>query len=177
MSGGILSLDQSLSNTGWCLLDGAEVHSGNWPLCDGIRNRAQGFRVLFQSLDATHRNFGGLVEIVHEDVISGPKDNTPKRVALFGLVAIIELFAVSRGIEVTPYPADKWRATAFSDEERKHFRGKDWKRPAIERCRQLGRDPNTDDEAEAFLLLDHHLHCKRIMPTWRETYPFLETLA
>lgn len=177
MDRAILALDQSLSNTGVALLDWPDVTTTNWPLCDGIRNRSQGFRVLFQHMDALHRNCGGLVEIIHEEVVLKPTDKRDKCVALFGLVAIIELFAVSRGITVTPYPADKWRATAFSDEERKHFRGKDWKRPAIERCRQLGRDPNTDDEAEAFLLLDHHLYCKRIMPPWRETYPFLETLA
>ena len=176
MSGAILSLDQSLSGTGWALLRDDDVVGGSWPLCDGIKQRAQGFRVLFQRLDFMHTTHG-LAEIIHEEVISGPKDTTPKRVALFGLVAIIELFAASRGIAVTAYPSDKWRSTFFSPEERKQFRGKDWKRPAIERSRQLGRDPETDDEAEAFAILDHHLHCKRIMPTWRTAHPFLETLA
>lgn len=173
----MLALDQSLSSTGFALLDGPDLTTGSWPLCEGIGQRAQAFRVLFHHLDALNRQCGGLAEIVHEEVVLKPTDKRDKCVALFGLVAIIELFGVSRGIEVTAYPSDKWRATAFSDEERKHFRGKDWKRPAIERCRQLGRDPNTDDEAEAFLLLDHHLNCRRIMPTWRELHPFLETLA
>lgn len=176
MTGRVLSLDQSLSSTGWALFDDGQVTGGAWPLCEGIRNRAHGFITLFHHLDAMHKGHG-LVEIVHEDVISGPKDKTPKRVALFGLVAIIELFAVSRKIAVTAYPSAKWRSTFFSDEERKAFRGKDWKRPAVERSRQLGRDPLTDDEAEAFAILDHHLHCKRIIPPWRAANPFLETLA
>lgn len=176
MTGGaILSLDQSLSSTGWALLTGEEVDCGAWPLCEGIRNRAYGFLELFRHLDAMHRGHG-FTEIVHEEPISTRVDKTPKQVALFGLVAVIELFAVSRNITVTAYPANKWRSTFFNAEERKQFRGKDWKRPAIERCRQLGRDPNTDDEAEAFAILDHHLHCQRIIPPWRRDNPFLHTL-
>ena len=174
--GAILSLDQSLSGTGWVLLAGDQVTGGVWPLCDGIRHRAQGFRTLFGYLDAMHKDHQ-LAEILHEEPISGPKDTTPKRVALFGLVAIIELFGVSRGIKVTAHPSQSWRGTFFSAEERKQFRGKDWKRPAIERSRQLGHDPSTDDEAEAFAILDHHLHCQRIIPPWRVAHPFLETLA
>lgn len=150
--------------------------TGSWPLCEGIRNRAHGFLTLFRHLDAMHKT-SALAQIAHEEPIARKIDKTPKQVALFGLVAVIELFATSRGIEVSGYQSDKWRSTFFSAEERKHFRGKDWKRPAIERARQLGRDPQTDDEAEAFAILDHHLHCKRIMPQWRTANPFLETLA
>lgn len=176
MSGAILCLDQSLSNTGWALLDGDFLDTGNWPLCQGIRDRAAGFRELWWKMEATHQAHP-LAEIVHEEPIATRVDKLPKQVALYGLVAVIEFFAISRRIVVTSYRSDKWRATAFSDEEIKHYRGKDWKRPAIERARQLGRDPNTDDEAEAFLCLDHHLHCQRIMPVWRTEHPFLETLA
>lgn len=176
MSGALLALDQSLSSTGWALLAGEELDTGAWPLCQGIRNRAHGFLELFRRMEEVHRATP-LSEIVHEEPIALRIDKTPKQVALFGLVATIELFAVSRRIAVTAYRSDQWRATAFNDEERKHFRGKDWKRPAVERARQLGRDPNTDDEAEAFLVLDHHLHCQRIKPAWRNAYPFLETLA
>lgn len=176
MSGAILSLDTSLSNTGWALLAGEELDGGAFELCGGVRQRAHGYLRLWRFLVETHDKTP-LAEIVHEDVFSGRKDKDAKRIALFGLVTTIELFGVSRGIPVTPYRSDQWRSTAFNDEERKHFRGKDWKRPAIERARQLGRDPHTDDEAEAFLVLDHHLHCQRIMPPWRTEHPFLETLA
>lgn len=150
--------------------------TGHWPLCEGIRTRALGFLTLFRHLDQVHKGYG-LDAIMHEEPISLKIDKTPKQVALFGLVAVIELFGASRNIPVTPYRTDDWRGTFFSDEERKHYRGKDWKRPAVERSRQLGLDPSTDDEAEAFAILDHHLHCMRITPAWRTANPFLETLA
>lgn len=172
----ILILDQSLSSTGFALWDGSDVQSGAWPLCDGIRNRDQGFRALFQKLDAIHKE-SPLGLIGYEEPFSGPKDTTPKRVALFGLVAIIELFCVSRGIDHRSYPSQSWRGSFFSKEERQALRGSDWKRAAIERARQFGLDPMTDDEAEAFAILDHHLLKHRIIPSWRSRNPVLNPVA
>ena len=37
----------------------------------------------------------------------------------------------------------------------------------IERCRQLGMKPRSDDEADAIGILDHALHIKGIQPPWR----------
>jgi len=165
----ILCLDQSLSGTGFALLpESGDLLTGSWKLCDGIRNRASGFRELFARLDAMNKGHG-LGLIAHEEPISGKIDTTPKRVALFGLVAIIELYGISRGIDVRSYPSQSWRSSFFTKDERKALRGSDWKRAAVERSRQLGLDPMTDDEAEAFAILDHHLLLHRIQPEWRKS--------
>lgn len=120
------------------------------------------------TLDNMHKDHG-LAEIVHEEPALGAVNKGAQQIgAAMGLVAIIELFACSRGLpEPIGYPPQSWRGTWFSKAERAAIRGKDWKRPAIERARQLGFDPLTGDEAEAVAILDHHLHKRRITPPWR----------
>jgi hypothetical protein len=179
MSGGsLLVLDQSLSSTGFALWDGSDVVSGIWPLCDGIESRAQGFRELFHRLDALHKG-RGLAQIVHEEPVMGAVNKGAGQIiAAVGLVPIIELFAISRGLpSPISYAPQSWRASFFTKAERKAIRGKDWKRPAVERARQLGFDPVSADEAEAIAILDHHLLKLKITPHWRQGAAMLDPVA
>lgn len=180
MAGGsLLVLDQSLSSTGFALWDGsAVVMSGAWPLCDGIDNRAQGFRQLWQHLDAMHKG-RGLAQIVHEEPVMGAVNKGAGQIiAAVGLVPIIELFAISRGLpSPVSYAPQSWRSSFFTKAERKAIRGKDWKRPAVERCRQLGFDPIDHNEAEAIAILDHHLLKLKITPCWRREAIMLDPVA
>lgn len=169
----ILFLDQSLSSTGFLLLKPASiVLSGSWPLCDGAKNRALGFRELWGKLDAVHKGHS-LGMIVHESPSFGAvNQGEDQLIGAIGMVAIIELFANSRGINVADYSVQSWRTTFFTKAERKAIAAKpkkvrDWKRPAIERARQLGFDPITHDEAEAIGIADHHLLKHKITPPWR----------
>lgn len=169
----ILSIDQSLSSTGFALLKaGSVIRSGSWRLCDGAKNRSLGFRELFGRISATHQEFG-LDRIVHERPSFGAvNQGEDQLIGAIGLIAIIELFAESRGIPLSSYAVQQWRGTFFTKAERKAIAAKpqkvrDWKRPAIERARQLGFDPTTHDQAEAFAILDHHLLASKITPEWR----------
>lgn len=169
--GTILFLDQSLSSTGFALWDGSDIYeTGAWPLSGGIdkNQRAHGFRELFGKLDATHKKWT-LAQIIHETPVFGAVNKGEDQlIATAGIVAIIELFAISRGIPMGSYPPQSWRATFFTKDERKSIRGKDWKRPALLRARQLGFNPFSHDEAEAIAICDHHLHKINITPPWRQ---------
>ena len=170
MSGeAVLVLDQSHSCTGFALWHECEAITGSWPLSDGVKNRAEGYRELWGKMDAFHKKYG-LGLIIHETPVLGAINKGQAQIfGTLGLVAIIELFCISRGLGAPiSYPPQSWRTTFFSKAERKAIRGKDWKRPAIERARQLGFDPSNDNEAEAFAILDHYLAKHKIMPYWRD---------
>lgn len=179
-----LCLDQSLSSTGFALLKpGGAILSGSWPLCEGPASRALGFRELWSKLDAMHKG-NGLCQIVHERPSFGAANHGEDQlIGAIGMIAIIELFATSRGIPVTAYSVQSWRTTFFTKSERKSIAAKparlrDWKRPAILRARQYGFDPVTHDEAEAIGIADHHLLKNKITPSWRERAgDMLETVA
>lgn len=170
----ILALDQSLSSTGFALLKaGSVILSGSWRLCDGAKNRSLGFRELWGKLDAMHKGHR-LDRIVHERPSFGAvNQGEDQLIGAIGLIAVIELFAESRGIPISSYAVQQWRGTFFTKSERKAIAAKpqkvrDWKRPAIMRACQLGFDPATHDQAEAIAILDHHLLTNKIMPQWRE---------
>lgn len=180
----ILSLDQSLSSTGFVLLKaGSAILSGSWPLCDGAKNRALGFRELWGKLDAMHKGHG-LDRILHERPSFGAANQGEDQlIGAIGMVAVIELFACSRSIPIDAYSVQSWRSTFFTKAERKAIAAKpsrvrDWKRPAVERARQLGFDPITHDEAEAIAIADHHLLKHKITPAWRgKAGPMLDPVA
>jgi hypothetical protein len=169
-----VTLDQALSSCGFALYGEGLIASGAWQLCDGIEQRAEGFRELFTKLATIHQEHH-ILQIVHEAIAFGAVNKgADQLVATAGMVAIIELFSKSRGL-LAPiaYQPKQWRGTYFSRDERAALKGKDWKRPAIMRCRQLGFDPLTSDEAEAIGILDHHLYRQKIMPEWRREAGFM----
>lgn len=182
--GAILFLDQSLSSTGFALMDDGElIETGAWPLCDGTDNRREGYRQLWGKMQAIHEAKGiGL--IVHEAVAFGAvSKGEAQLLATAGLVGIIDLFSVSRGMpRPIAYAPRSWRSTFFTKLERQIIAAKptkirDWKHPAILRCRQLGFDPASSDEAEAIGIADHHLIKNKIMPAWRKNLPVLDSVV
>lgn len=179
----VLVLDQSLSSTGFALLrEGSAVLTGSWHLCDSSGNRALGFRELWSKLDAMHKGYG-LDLIVHEKPSFGAANKGEDQlIGAVGMVAIIELFTVSRSIRIASYASRSWRSTFFTRTERKIIAAKptrlrDWKRPAILRARQLGFDPASHDEAEAIGIADYHLLKNKTTPEWRAGDLLLESVA
>lgn len=179
-----LYLDQSLERTGFALfVEGRDLVSGSWPLCEGARHRELGFRELWHRLDAMHKGHG-FRQIVHEAPVFGAANQGEDHlIGAIGLIAIIELFCISRGLpKPRSYGPSSWRTSFFTKTERKLIRAKpqklrDWKRPAILRARQYGFDPSSHDEAEAIGICDHDLLKMRITPPWRSAILELESIA
>lgn len=172
----ILGLDQSPLHTGWALWDSGEPlpRSGAWPLCEGIAKRALGFVELHRHLAAIHAE-RPIDLIVYETPELMPTDRREKLVAIYGVVAHIESYAHVKRISLLSIAARDWRKTFFNGMV---VKGRDsLKRAAIERCRQFGMDPLSDDEAEACGILDHVMHVQRITPPWRLANPLVGMLA
>jgi hypothetical protein len=169
-----VTLDQSLSSCGFALYGEGLIASGAWSLCRGVEDRAEGYRQLFGKLDAIHKEHH-ILQLVHETIAFGAVNKGQDQLlAAAGLVATIELFAKSRSLLApVAYQPKQWRGTFFSRDERAALKGKSWKHPAILRCRQLGLDPVTSDEAEAIGILDHHLGKLKVMPDWRRKAGFM----
>lgn len=180
----ILALDQSLERTGFALFDGHKVAiSGSWPLCDGAKHRDLGFRELWHRMDAIHKGHR-IGQIIHEGPVFGAANKGEDHlIGSIGLIAVIELFCISRGLpKPRSHSPSSWRVSWFTKSERKIIRAKsqklrDWKHPAILRARQYGFDPSSHDEAEAIGILDHDLLKQRIMPPWRSATMELESIA
>lgn len=171
----ILALDQSLSSCGFAVwnTDDPIPQSGAWPLAESVKQRALAFVGLRRQLIALHKA-EPIDLIAHEKPIKLPSDKLDKLVGLYGLVAHIECFAASKRIRFVSVSAQEWRKTWFCGMD---VAGRtDLKRMAIERARQFGMSPITDDEAEACGILDHVMHEERIMPPWRAANPMVATL-
>jgi len=171
----ILALDQSPSNTGWALWDTGDAlpRSGAWPLCEGIHKRALGFVELHRQLAAIQAECP-IDILAHETPHLMPTDKRDKLIAMYGVVAHIESYAHVKRIQLHSVPDRDWRQTWFNGMVGV---GRDnLKRLAIERGRQLGMNPLSDDEAEACGLLDHIMHTLKITPPWRLAHPMVATL-
>lgn len=177
MSRRFLALDQSLSSTGFALWDEGDdlPRSGAWPLCDGVHNRAMAFVGLHREIGTIHRE-KPISMLTYEQPIMVGTDKVAKLIGLYGLAAHVESLSYIKGIGLHHPPLSRsWRATFIGRELIKGARSDALKRLAIERCRDFGMDPLTDDEAEAIGILDHMLHQLGIMPPWRAAQPFLPT--
>lgn len=171
----ILALDQSLSSCGYAVwnTDDPIPQSGAWPLCEGVNQRALAFLGLRRELRALHAQ-EPIDLIAHEKPIKLPSDKLDKLIGLYGLVAHIECFARGKRIRYVSINTRDWRNTWFFG---MNVEGRsDIKRLAIERARQFGMDPLTDDEAEACGILDHVMHLEKLTPPWRHANPFLQPL-
>lgn len=171
----LLALDQSLSSTGWAIWSPGEPlpRSGAWPLCDGGRRRTQGFVAIHRLIAELHKE-DPIDLIAHETPLKLPTDTLDKLVGTYGLIAHIESIAYAKRATLLSIGQRDWRATWFNGMA---VTGRDnLKRMAIERCRQFGMDPVTDDEAEACGILDHVMHLQKITPPWRVANPLVATL-
>lgn len=171
----VLTLDQSISNTGWALVGGSRgwaAQTGAWPLGDGAGpdKRPAAFIALQRNIQRIHAE-EPLEAIGYETPIWKPGDKVDKMVALYGLVSQIEVWAHSRRVPFFSISQSDWRET-FLGAARKGTDAEQKKRLAVERARQFGFDPKSDDEAEATGILDHLLHVLGHVPKWREDHPF-----
>lgn len=112
--------------------------------------------------------------IAHETPLKLPTDNLAKLMGTYGLIAHIESIAQVRRVRLLSVGQRDWRSTWFNGMA---ITGRDnLKRAAIERARQFGMDPLSDDEAEACGILDHVMHGEKITPPWRLEHPLVATL-
>lgn len=172
----IVALDQSLSNTGFAVWDAGDAlpRSGAWPLCDGGRKRALGFVELHRQLAGIHTE-RPIDVMAHERPLKLPTDTLDKLLGTYGVVTHIESYAHVKKITLHSISSRDWRETWFNGMA---VTGRDnLKRLAIERARQFGMNPATDDEAEAIGLLDHIMHMLKITPPWRLANPMVATLV
>ena len=153
----ILALDQSLSNTGWALWDTGDPvpRSGAWQLCESGKRRALGFVAIHREIGAIHAE-SPIDIIAHETPLKLPTDTLAKLLGTYGLIAHIESIAHHKRVMLLSIGQREWRETWFNGMA-PTGRG-NIKRMAIERCRQFGMDPASDDEAEACGILDHVMH-------------------
>lgn len=170
----LLALDQSLSNCGWAQFDGQQATSGAWPLAENLRGRAGGFFDLRRKLTAIHKA-APLDLIAMEAPLKMAVDKVDKLIGLYGLIATVEGWGHPKGVPVILIDQRHWRESWLGD-SRKKKDSEQLKRLAVERCRQLGFEPKTHDEAEALGILDHVLLGNKITPQWRLDHPFLEML-
>lgn len=170
-----LALDQSLSSTGFALWDEGDdlpTH-GVWAEGCTIATRAHAFVTIHREIGALHRE-APIRCLAYEQPIKVPSDKVEKLIGLYGLAAHIESIAMVRNIGFDRVDARSWRRTYLGPEkDRKRVGAAALKRLAIERCRDFGLDPASDDEADAIGILDHLLHTKGIQPPWRIANPIL----
>lgn len=170
-----LALDQSLSSSGFAVWDEGDdlPRSGVWAAGNSIATRAHAFVAMHREIGALHRE-SPIRIIAYEQPIKVPSDKVEKLIGLYGLAAHIESIASIKLIGVERIDARSWRRTFLGPEkDRKNAGTERLKRMAVERCRDLGMDPETDDEADALGILDHLLHTQGIQPPWRIANPFL----
>lgn len=170
-----LALDQSLSSTGMAVWDEGDDLPRHkvWAPGNTIETRALAFCAMHREIGALHRE-RPISLIAYEQPIKTPSDKVEKLIGLYGLAAHIESIASIRMIPVERIDSRTWRRTFLGPEkDRKGVGTEVLKRMAVERCRDLGMDPETDDEADALGILDHVLHAHGIQPPWRIKHPFL----
>jgi hypothetical protein len=172
----ILAMDQSLSSTGWALWDSGDPlpRSGAWPLCDGGSRRAMGFVQIHREISNIHAE-REINILAHETPLKLPTDKLHNLLGTYGLVGHIESIAHVKKCTLYSIAQRDWRDTWFNGMV---VTGRvNLKRQAIERARQFGMNPATDDEAEACGMLDHLMHVLKITPPWRLANPLVATLT
>ena len=172
-----LAIDQSLSSTGvasW--VEGDDLPTlETWAEGCTIATRAHAFIAMHREIGAAHRE-RPIHTIAYEQPIKVASDKVEKLIGLYGLAAHIESIAEIRRIATERIDARSWRRTFLGPErDRKKAGTEKLKRLAVERSRDLGMDPETDDQADAIGILDHFLHTQGIQPPWRIAHPFLFT--
>lgn len=146
------------------------------PLCSGIKDRASGFIEAHRLLASIH-NERAISLLAVEEPLRLAHDSMAKLISSIGLYAHFESYCQVKLIPMVTYRAELWRETFLGADEKKGKSVSIKKLMAVERAQQYGLDPECNDEAEAFGLLDHLLLDQRIQPPWRMENPFLPTLS
>lgn len=181
----LLSLDLSKSRTGWALWhDGWPLPlSGSWVFGGGD---GRVFHTLHVRLDELHREHG-FQTVFYEQPINPQKlhqkTNIRANDLALGLASHVLSYAWVRKCTALPVHIETWRLDYVGRDElarirdaakaKKRATGKhvsqrdDLKAATVARCRQLGLEPKSDDEAEALGILDHAIGLQGMTPPWR----------
>jgi hypothetical protein len=154
----ILALDLG-NKTGWASSHGDSVCSGTWDLAKfgpSVGQKLVGFECHLQAMSLECST------MIFETPWVGPKTHQHTARLLMSLAGVTEMVAGRHNAHCYEIGAPTWRKhflgigrTTGVGSKQKH-RG-DMKRLAMERCRMLGFDPKSEDEAEAIGILDYAL--------------------
>lgn len=166
-----VALDLSLSSTGWASWssDDAALTFGKWPLADSMKWRGRGYVRLHRELMAIHAETP-IDHLIFEEPLTPASvsghTNIDTLQTLAGLAAHAESFAAACKAVPRPVNVATWRRHFIGPMPR-GTKSPDLKAMTMKRCRELGFDPVSYDEADAIGLLDHALSVDRITPPWR----------
>lgn len=166
-----LSLDLSLSSTGWALFSSGSQSPiyGHWPLASDMSWRGRGYVRLHKNMMDLHR-VSAIDHIYYEEPLTqaslSGKTNVQTLQTLTGLAAHAESFAAAIKATARAVNIASWR---------RHFIGSmprgtktpDLKAMTMRRCKELGFDPSKYDESDALGLLDYQLSVAGVIAPWR----------
>lgn len=185
---GILALDLSKRNTGWAYWQPGwdKPRSGAWVLGSEYSSNGMVFCKLHVRM-AELRQVMGFETIYYEEPIDprnlGGQTNIQSLRILSGLAAHAESFAEAMGCRVYAINVTTWRKDFIGEDlvkdaqaaarAKRAASGKGsatdkLKRLTMDRCRQLGLNPRSNDEGDAIGILDFALDFhEHIRPPWR----------
>lgn len=170
-----LALDLSKSNTGWC------QWAPGWdrPIFGSVKLGTEYTSIggmcgkLHRELAAIHKATPVKYGFIEKPLTANQLHGNTNADALFKLAAIAahaHSFGYAKGWVgqgVTEVNISTWRRH-FIGPMKRGTKTKTLKEYTIERCRQLGLKPRSDDEADAIGLLDYCLHMKGVTPPWAQ---------
>lgn len=179
----IIALDLSKRSTGWAVWmgDDSPVSYGSWELGSEYTSRGQTYAKLHANL-LDLRALSRFEALYFEEPINPNKlkghTNIDTLRVLAGLAAHAESFGHAVGLRIVQgINIDSWRPAFIgrinSDAAKRKAKqaGKSasdsLKSLTIERCRQLGFNPRTTDEADALGILDYCVSMRGVTPPWR----------
>lgn len=181
----VLALDLSKRSTGWARW--AEGQSGpahgRWVLGSEYTTNGATYCKLHRCM-ADLFAFGTPTHVIFEQPINlaaagggGGFRNQSTADVLMGLAAHVESFCEAKrpGIVRSVHLAT-WRRH-FIGPMGRGTKSPDLKAYTMERCRQFGWAPGTNDEADALGILDHALDTQGILSPWRAEQPLLAALG
>ena len=177
----IVALDLSIKSTGWAsYAPGRNAPaSGSWELAAGVQWSARAYCRLQRNLSDLHI-VQPINAITYEDslpaeALHGHTSRDTIKAAV-GLTEHVESFGEALGIRTRYTNLSTWRRH-FIGAMKRGTKTVDLKAYAMQRCRDLGFDPATHDEAEALGILDYALHLANITPPWRSEHVLLPPLG
>ncbi len=183
----IVALDIA-THMGWSLLDTStpdKPYLGSVRFPSDPEEIGRAAEALRQFLSDRHQMHGGITDIIFEaQHVAGTTkrtlgDGTKVETGgmnmkvlerLLGLAAMTEWFAHRIGARCYKVHISTWRKHAFGTGRLNRVEAKE---KAMVECRALGFDPNNDNEAEAFFILDYYVNLRnksgdKIAMPWRD---------